>query len=239
MTRCTFIACWCTSINTPHRPVLKQLVATTTPARTPKTHSELLACAAGLSGIGRCLPSLFAPSSRATVTWALEVVLPMPGLSDEVPQGAPRGRSWRAPSGGLAPKAAVLKMVTRALDTRAMQAVPEAYTGAAAAMAEGLVEILKVDGEEDRYQALGCETELGAGIGGLVCTLTSIHADESYMRYAAAAALLRLFRRFDDVLPMRAYLDLASCVQDPAYECRKRMRGKIMRTVAFLQVRSL
>lgn len=56
------------------------------------------------------------------------------------------------------------------------------------------------------------------------------------MRYTAACALLRLCRRYDDALPASAYLALALCVQDPAYECRRRIRGKIMRTVAFFQV---
>lgn len=145
----------------PHRPVLKQLLATTTPARTPTNHHELLACAAGLSGIGRTLPTLLAPSSGLIVTWALDVVLPLGGLSDDVPEGPPRGRSWRAPSAGVQPKAAVLKMVTRALDTSA--APPAAYRDAAVALASGLAEILGWDGEEDaeRYRALGCQTEIG------------------------------------------------------------------------------
>ncbi len=55
------------------------------------------------------------------------------------------------------------------------------------------------------------------------------------MRFAAACGLLRLFRRYDDILPHTCYVMLASAVQDPVYECRRRLRAKIMRTVAFLQ----
>lgn len=55
------------------------------------------------------------------------------------------------------------------------------------------------------------------------------------MRFAAACGLLRLFRRYDDTLPHNCYIMLASTVQDPVYECRRRLRAKIMRSVAFLQ----
>lgn len=152
------------STSSRHRPILKQLLASTTRARTPTTHHELLACAAALSGIGRNLPTLLAPSSRAVVTWTLEVVLPMHGLSDGVAEGAPRGRSWRAPSAGLQPKAAVVKMVARAFDTHAMAAtaVPHAYRDAAVVLAEGLADVLGWDEEAGTCRAMGCETELGA-----------------------------------------------------------------------------
>lgn len=149
----------------PHRPVLKQLLAMTTPKRTATDHHELLACAAGLSGIGRSIPTLLAPNSRAIVTWALEVVLPLNGLSDGVPEGAPRGRSWRAPSSGIKPKADVLKIIARMLDTWAVKAAtPEAYKDAAVALAAGVADIVVWDSDEegDRFRLLGCKTETGA-----------------------------------------------------------------------------
>ncbi len=93
--------------------MLKQLLSIT--SSTLDDHVELLASTAGLCGIGRSLPSLFAPAATTVATWALQVVLPGQGFQDDlatggVPGGRARGGSWRVPSLGLVPKAAVLKV---------------------------------------------------------------------------------------------------------------------------------
>jgi hypothetical protein len=57
------------------------------------------------------------------------------------------------------------------------------------------------------------------------------------LRLAAASALLRLVRRHDKWLPGSAYVYLGLMLQDPLEEVRRLFQGKLMRLVAYLQVR--